>query len=103
MREHTPGPWEVDGAKVWARTGGSPFLVARTIHPTADHVGPITAGMEANARLIAAAPELLEACEGMLQLEATIREHFGHRYPADLDANCRRARAAIAKVARVSL
>ena len=50
--EHTPGPWTVN------------FTPAKD-GPTAETFGP---NAEANARLIAAAPELLEALEKCQQL-----------------------------------
>src|SRR4051812_31379349 len=54
--QHTPGPWRVDGRFVMASKG------AGAIAETFPHGPGKTAGTaEANARLIAAAPELLEA------------------------------------------
>lgn len=44
-----------------------------------------------------AAPDLLAALEGMLQKDAAMAEHFGHKWPTDLDAKAEQARAAIAK------
>lgn len=58
MSKHTPGPWVVDELKVvngrlWAAvTTPKGDLVYLTLIPT---------DVEANARLIAAAPEMLEA------------------------------------------
>lgn len=51
MRKHTPGPWEADeeAGEVWA---GS-LEIAETMF------GPV----RANARLIAAAPDLLESAQ----------------------------------------
>lgn len=65
MSEHTPGPWEhsehgdslLDAFRIFA-----PFKPA----PVAETIGD-TAVSIANARLISAAPELLEACRDMLQ------------------------------------
>ena len=65
MSKHTPGPWEAR-----EHSDGSHWFV--------DWDGGWTAGdelSEANARLIAAAPELLEACEacfGMLYLATDV-------------------------------
>lgn len=59
--DHTPGPWkEHEGFIV----GPDDETIAdpRCLPPTADN----TATMDANARLIAAAPELLEACKMLL-------------------------------------
>ena len=62
---HTPGPWEVDEHE---------GLVYRPMPEqganAADFVCSISTGKpeaEANARLIAAAPDLLEACEAVLK------------------------------------
>jgi len=80
MSKHTPGPWEVDGYRVGHPVGKHGFdLVARilqTDNATED---------AANARLIAAAPDLLAACKAALEsddapfaislpLETTLRE-----------------------------
>ena len=63
---HTPGPWEAVKAN-WDRT-----LIRHALPGDAHvpgyiaEVNNIGAGYEANARLIAAAPELLEALEALL-------------------------------------
>lgn len=54
--KHTPGPWFADGTDVWnSRDIGGTWI--------ADCPDAIVAVGKANARLIAAAPELLAACE----------------------------------------
>lgn len=71
MSAHTPGPWSVDkggairGAKVYkyARGNNTRQLALACLH---DDLGPDE--REANARLIAAAPALLEACEAALEI-----------------------------------
>ena len=88
--KHTPGPWHYDEETMTVRVKewkGNPFM--------ADYRGSIIAdfqeshggrwrmessgleglkdAIEANARLIAAAPELLEVCKGLL---AAIRDRF---------------------------
>ena len=50
---HTPGPWRVNGASVWSDAG----YVADLSSPR----GPDE--RDANARLIATAPELLACCK----------------------------------------
>jgi hypothetical protein len=83
--KHTPGPWEVrnEGSSRWidivqANTGEPwplPFAACKHFD------------QEANARLIAAAPDLLEALVDLVAF-----------YPLDsADANVTSARAAIAK------
>jgi hypothetical protein len=93
MSKHTPGPWEY--AHSWVQT--------------ADHKKtPIAnfnfhAATEANARLIAAAPDLLQA---LLNLVGTMCAADGSDMEADLDAIDARvgdARAAIAKATGVAL
>ena len=63
MSEHTPGPWAVDdsGIRIEAKSpDGSVMPLA-----AAKEYGFGTRRAEANARLIAAAPELLGALEGV--------------------------------------
>ena len=55
--QHTPGPWTndaVDGALVDAKVNGRLVAIAEVFHVETD------ASREANARLIAAAPRMLE-------------------------------------------
>lgn len=65
MDKHTPGPWEehpIDSTAIQVRAGGA--VVAEVA--TASYYTRLSAEQVANARLIAAAPELLEALEGLL-------------------------------------
>lgn len=100
MSKHTPGPWEWDG-KVWGYDSDNeaPWLVQAPWTDTQSKnvlTGSIKCGSEADARLIAAAPCLLEA------LRAT-RDALEVSYPlhsCDMDkrgAVLGQARAAIAK------
>lgn len=79
MSKHTPGPWHVGqsskrGHEVWARTSDTgSMMVAGCGHAEFD---------QANARLIAAAPELLEALE-----DAATYAQCGCGHPA-----CKRCR-----------
>ena len=77
MTQHTPGPWNVDGAEI---TDGKEPLA-------------LCCSTEANARLIAAAPELLEAL-------TTLVNEMGMDDPTEESLhgpNLMVARAAIAK------
>jgi hypothetical protein len=69
--KHTPGPWEVDESEIFAR---GDYFVARVqanqYTPNTDKRKAVTSRNfslsvqdEANARLIAAAPDLLDALE----------------------------------------
>jgi len=58
-KKHTPGPWTLNSANQVVKHGDQSIIIANPYHgsmPT-----------EANARLIAAAPELLEAAEAVIK------------------------------------
>lgn len=103
MSKHTPGPWEVSHGG-----HGSPhgfvideyYVLNRTVADdvaiAADIVDPATQmPSEANARLIAAAPELLEALQLCMADMVLTEAHYGE-HPAAQKA-IDQARAAIAK------
>ena len=82
---HTPGPWITNGYR---------YIYGPDYYILCD-VGPIDIVSSANARLIAAAPELLAALKALLQLDESderIRGESMRRKPAQDTA-----RAAIAK------
>ena len=97
--KHTPGPWTVAASRAIFGGGGIPEEIA-TVRPTR----PTSDEAEANARLIAAAPELLAALQnlhaaldkrlpdGRSVNQAMPREVFDAFYQPAI-----RARAAIAK------
>jgi hypothetical protein len=103
---HTPGPWEVyegvnrdahwhNRACVWSTSAG--HLVAYTDFMTTEIA-------EANARLIAAAPDLLEALRAFAFGDPVLEQIIWRDIPDDHSgtitvklADFRRARAAIAK------
>ena len=59
---HTPGPWRQGGVKEFCSTGKCREIVADEGHICLVY-GTEDEDNKANARLIAAAPDLLEACE----------------------------------------
>ena len=76
---HTPGPWEAIGLEsdhdsdrsIMARTtGGNPLAVARAYG--GGILAPADSERVANARLIAAAPDLLAACKAFVALRKCI-------------------------------
>ena len=121
--KHTPGPWEAGNLGIPGRfpcvfigphlnyrdNSGNSFRACITINegPTPEDVergsgfGATTETAEANARLIAAAPDLLKALE---ELYDKCEAHFkATGYPASFHAGIgistiNRTRAAIAKV-----
>lgn len=106
--QHTPGPWLTEAfdtangtaEQVFAMIEGTPVEIC-DVSP--DHED----GGVANARLIAAAPELLEALQSLLDLASdpagqtlTIRQVFGS-FPHDKAMiEGKQARAALAKATR---
>lgn len=67
MTQHTPGPWALNGYQVERGEG-----IARTVATVAprrqigtDYAAPDADTAMANARLIAAAPDLLAALQGL--------------------------------------
>lgn len=94
----TPGPWEVKPEEVdrpYIRIRGTQwggrFKVANVLSPDYDGVHHREADeTRANARLIAAAPELLEALQGLL-IRVADDEEYGPEHAITI------ARAAIAK------
>jgi hypothetical protein len=88
---HTPGPWRYDASTKQIRTLDENS--SRFSGELIGAVSPLNPEMPDNARLIAAAPELLEALE-------FIATTWPSDYPADQNAMAF-ARAAIAK-AKVS-
>jgi hypothetical protein len=110
---HTPGPWERgyhDTVLVNFDAGGSHFtLLAEgrdcpvALIPDTENGGwgPPTDEHEANARLIAAAPDLLEALKGLLPTNIDLGNPNiadGLVLPCDVTVGeLRKARAAIAK------
>ena len=90
MSKHTPGPWAI-------YVNAPSDVVIRKMSKDGYElcaIARVSSGY-ANAHLIAAAPELLEALRGMLALD---EEHHqrGH-CDDDVCAEVRKARAAIAK------
>ena len=92
--QHTPGPWHI--CEVSAALNRSPLIrdaqgmaLAETFRPNNSQASQIN--RDANARLIAAAPEILDALAEMLADADTLQEPYRN------EAVCERARAAIAK------
>jgi len=87
MSKHAPAPWSHDGGAVF--DAGDWFVA----HVDRHQSGPETT--HANARLIAAAPEMYEALRRLLAAHAPICEGDGDM---GTDEDCDFARAALAKV-----
>lgn len=84
--KYTPGPWRAEGWEnlvVNAATGDTIIAMPGGTH------GATLGELKANARLIAAAPALLEACEAALDL-------LSHSYDTPSQAAIPQLRAAIA-------
>ena len=96
--KHTPGPWKFE-KELYSYSGewlisydagekGRGIAIAETRVGSGYELG--------NARLIAAAPELLEALDGMLQIYGGSKDWNGIKSSTELDC-ISQARAAIAK------
>ena len=68
---HTPGPWEVEKCYIRA-ANATKYPIAWMEYPNGEGSKP---EMEANAALIAAAPELLEALEAVQFFEENRRNY----------------------------
>lgn len=101
MMTHTKGPWtytndlakgRIITARIHDRRGERPAPIA-TIGGYKDRV----VNNEANARLIASAPDLLEALEAMLTIHQWNMEKAGYNPPVCDCELCENAREAIQK------
>ena len=91
MTQHTPGPWQYWPSIGQVNRPGDPNQICN-IPPNGDKK-PADEN-DANARLIAAAPELLEACKAILDIDNPPAGEEGH---IDYGTALGMARAAIAK------
>ena len=91
MSKYTPGPWVADRVRVGYSVMDAKCL-GYVVQPSDDEGRYGTIMTEANARLIAAAPELLEAL-----MELVDEAEMGGSSRAQWDAMRDRARAAITK------
>lgn len=101
--KHTPGPWEVwkKHLSVFARvTENTRVAIVGQFIVTSDDENLDRGEVEANIRLIAAAPELLEAAEAMVVLHDSFagrrRANTGSDHDPDPEYIAK-ARAAVAK------
>lgn len=108
--KHTPGPWVVRKMGYEGHSSGAYYIEAPNWpdrrSPCVAHIKQSTIQpMEANARLIAAAPELLEAWMEYIYDEAGLEwlesEQSGHEWDIRRSAAKAKAIAAIAKVTGV--
>lgn len=90
MSKHTPGPWSVSNGQVMseyaikAECRGSGFGSSVAIVTQRDGQNPLPHDEAmANARLIAAAPELLDALRGMLAIVENSRGVAGYHLNGD--------------------
>lgn len=86
--KHTPAPWNISDGSIWAN---SPLNARIRIADIRKHASMNNIDSEANALLIAAAPELLESAKRLLEIfdsgvepfknltrEQTNMVHFSH-------------------------
>jgi len=96
MSKHTPGPWHHTGREFNDVRDSDDELVAVALHLRVGQPERSVQEAEANARLIAAAPELLDALKKM---ESALAKCFGPHKAEEGDRHraLAQARVAIAK------
>jgi len=98
--QHTPGPWTV-ALGSWIVSDKSQIARAFEANPAMGFPGNVTEQeKDANARLIAAAPELLALVDEMQAALDVLAEDVADTFPARSEAACdlaMKARDAIAK------
>lgn len=67
MSQHTPGPWTIEYHSIQDGKGGQKLAKIHNNEIPIATVNAWTQTQVANAQLIAAAPDLLEACKKMIQ------------------------------------
>lgn len=96
--QHTPGPWGLHNGDDYSRVLITPNSITEeyiaTVYSTYDATGVGLENREANARLIAAAPQLLEALERAADELHRAQNSNGSQWLIDEEV---KARAAIAK------
>lgn len=92
--KHTPGPWGIETEHALITIGASGAGKIACVFQTV-----LAGDPKANARLIAAAPELLAALKETLETLGDIADKLAHGSPMrnDLEAQYAAIRAAIAK------
>ena len=94
---HTPGPWRVtDAGYISSPHGFVPFITPFTTEANRDKHRGATPEAMGNARLIAAAPALLEACHAALVELQILREKITPGYPEVKDGLTQLLTSAIA-------
>jgi hypothetical protein len=88
---HTPGPWTInsgDSLAIQARMPG--FSITKDIAIVCNPVTTLKAEKLANARLISAAPDLLEACESITTMLNCVSEKGAEapRKKGDWECDC---------------
>lgn len=96
--QHTPGPWKIDVGHQTKRARGI-SADKRNIVNFGGLASPASEETAANARLIAAAPDLLAALDRTRSLLAVAEGHFAPEFNARVRTAVAEARIAIAKAA----
>ena len=94
--KHTPGPWYIDPIK--AHANGNRRIMAEQCTP----VAVVPEHLAANARLIAAAPDLLEALDDLARYADTCELFLRETHPGKADMLRKRVTAAIDAMAKAT-
>lgn len=106
MSDYTPGPWvvhqEIGSSWPLVMAGGQAGRIVANINPEScpdksSAPSPVVMPADANARLISAAPELLESLSELIDAMGRYEGDVGGDVPAHHGRMMAKARAAIAK------
>jgi hypothetical protein len=97
MNKHTPGPWELEAGRTLRTRSGTFYLTYGTEPKTGKWSFDSPTELDANARLIAAAPDMLEALEDVLLM---LQDMPTERYATGADKPMRERVHAIIRKAR---
>ena len=97
-QSHTPGPWEVDDESIYAKNSDGSWQQVAELPGWRTNKGEVMSDTDrANARLIAAAPDLLAACHALMRAEPMQEGKRGGEIMGQISLAIDAARAAIAK------
>lgn len=87
MSKHTPGPWKIGGGLIYAEGVNAPVEIATVHSYCRDNLrrhSPAQTIADSNARLIAAAPELIDALRECVNALANGRDAETRRHAAQI-------------------
>lgn len=96
--KHTPGPWEREAQAIRIQTMGWPINDPRDGSRLAVVLGEKSEELRANARLIAAAPDLLAALRKLIDVTPVEYDYAGEPMDREFGAALTEAEAILARI-----